>query len=436
MEKIHIVNRGVDTFGVNAYYTDDAGLPCKRELPESFAEQLDAWKRQAQLTHEPCPTELAFRDASLHMQPNGAGRGQWQWMLKSDDITLYISRGKWNGIVSVRFNSRFLWSCPSLTDAIVQVHELLYNAFEGNMLYLQASMIDLCADVAGWHGVERLDKKRNFVSRSIKRRDHSEGEQLLEMKSDSFSSGLHDTGFDFSVKKSPVRITIYDKTREMRTSGKTWFVPLWEANGWDAEKSPVVWRVEAKFSREALHTIKQGVNLHGIEDAYEVEQHLPLLWAYAVGHAAGGEDGLPDGWLRCVRPTKDTNRARWPSYPAWVAVQNAFQEPNATPEHFGKIIRQAHEQRNVEKALEAIIGYGSSLSAWVGGSLASPDVDFSVVLHWLAENVPDFLEERDKDFAREVQRKLVKLYRRPLGNVLAGSVPDMQPIVDLDTDIA
>jgi hypothetical protein len=414
MTRKHIVNRGVDTFGVNAFYTDENGLPCKRDLSDSFAARLDAWKQQAQSTHEPFPTSLDFRNATLHMHPNGAGRGQWQWMLKTDDITLYISRGKWNGIASVRLNSKFLWSCPSLTDAIVQVHELLYNAFEGNMLHLQPSMVDLCADVAGWSDVERLDKKRNFVSRSIKRRDHSEGEQLLEMKSESFSSGLHDTGFDFSVKKSPVRLTIYDKTREMRTSGKLWFVPLWEANGWDAEKSPVVWRVEAKFSREAIHTIKQGNTLHGIEDAYEVEQHLPLLWAYAVGHAAGGEDGLPDGWLRCVRPTKDSNRARWPSHPAWVVVQNAFQESNQTPHHFRKIIRQAHEQRNIEKALEAIVGYGSSLSAWVGGSLAAPDADFSLFLHWLAENVPDFLEKRDKDFALEVQRKLVKLYRRSL----------------------
>jgi len=414
MTKKYIVNRGVDTFGMNAYYTDDAGLPCKRDLPDSFASRLDAWKQQAQSTHEPFPTSLDFRNATLHMQPNGAGRGQWQWMLKTDDITLYISRGKWNGVASVRLNSRFLWSCPTLTDAIVQVHELLYNAFEGNMLHLQPSMIDLCADVAGWHDVERLNKKRNFVSHSIKRRDHSEGEQLLEMKSDSFSSGLHDTGFDFAVKKSSVRVTIYDKTREMRSSGKLWFVPLWKANGWDEEKSPVIWRVEAKFSREAIHTIKQGNTLHGIEDAYEMEQYLPLLWAYAVGHAAGGEDGLPDGWLRCVRPTKDTNRARWPSHPVWPVVQNAFQEPNQTPEYFGKIIRQAHEQRNIEKALEALVGYGSSLSAWVGGSLASPDTDFSLFLHWLAENVPDFLEEKHKDFAQEVQRKLVKLYRRPL----------------------
>ena len=346
---------------INAHYQDASGLPVKRDLPESFASQLDEWKKLAQAEHEPYPTPLPpFRNATLHMQANGAGRGQWQWMLKTDDITLYISRGKWNGIASVRLNSRFLWSCPTLTDAIVQVDELLYNVFDHSMLYLQASNIDLCADVAGWADFEQMNKKLNFVSRSRKRRDHSEGEQLLEMKADGFSSGLHDTGFDFSVKSSPVHVTIYDKTREMRTSGKTWFVPIWELHDWNEEGSPQVIRVEAKFKREAFHEIKQGEDLHGIESAYDIEQHLPLLWAYAVGHVGGGDDGfLMAGFAACY--PLQTRTRRWPTHPVWEALQVAYQSRNKTPEHFGKIIRQAHEQHNVEKALEAIIGYGSSL---------------------------------------------------------------------------
>jgi hypothetical protein len=431
MVKIQIVNHGVDTFVINAHYMDALGRPCKRELPESFAAQLDEWKKYAQGEHEPYATPLEFRHAALHMHPNGAGRGQWQWMLKTDDITLYISRGKWNGIASVRLNSRFLWSCSTLTDAIVQVNELLFTIFEKTMLYLQASNIDLCADVAGWSDVEQLDKKLNFVSRSRKRKDHSEGEQLLEMKADGFSSGLHDTGFDFSVKSSPVHITMYDKSRELQSSGKSWFKELWRLHDWDEETSPDVWRVEAKFKREALHEIKQGDALHGIEDAYEIEQYLPLLWAYAVGHVGGGDDGLPDGWLRCVLPSSDKNRARWPTHPVWEVLQTAYHTPNQAPAHFGKIIRQAHEQHNIEKALEAIVGYSSSLSAWVGGALADPDTDFSVFLHWLANNVPDLLERKEKDFAREVQRKLIKLYRQPLGNAPAGEVPNSS-----DLDIA
>ena len=54
---------------------------------------------------EPVVTDWTFNGASLLMHPNGAGSGQWQWLLKTSDITLYLSGGKWNGVASVRFNA-------------------------------------------------------------------------------------------------------------------------------------------------------------------------------------------------------------------------------------------------------------------------------------------------------------------------------------------
>jgi hypothetical protein len=102
MEKAKVVNAGVDTLVLNAFYTDECGRPFRRELDPSLWQQLDTWKQAAQETHEECPTTLMFEDAVLHMCPNGAGQGQWPWMLKTKDITLYVSGGHWNGIASVR----------------------------------------------------------------------------------------------------------------------------------------------------------------------------------------------------------------------------------------------------------------------------------------------------------------------------------------------
>jgi hypothetical protein len=102
MSKAKVVNTGVDTLVLNAFYTDDYGKLVKRELDPSLWRQLDEWKRAAQETHEECPTTLLFEDVVLHMCPNGAGQGQWPWMLKTKDITLYVSGGHWNGIASVR----------------------------------------------------------------------------------------------------------------------------------------------------------------------------------------------------------------------------------------------------------------------------------------------------------------------------------------------
>src|SRR5258706_7733862 len=222
-----------------------------------------------------------------------------------------------------------------------------------------------------------------------------------------FSYGLKATGFDFS-KRGVISCTIYDKSREMKQSGKEWFCDIWRSHGWCEDEDGSVWRVEFKFKRQALHELHQEGVFWGIEDAFELPERLPVLWAYAAGHVEDGEDGEPDGWLRCVTPTDDKNRARWPTHPAWKIVQAAFIQEKALPDDMRKLVRKRHEDHNIEKGLEATLGYASSLSSWIGGDLADPDADLSVFLHWLAKNGQAYLERKELDFGTEVQRKRVK----------------------------
>src|SRR6266567_5801664 len=167
MGKAKLVNVGVDTLVLNAFYTDERGRPVKYDLEDSLRLHLDAWKREAQAFHVECPTTLVFNEAVLHMYPNGVGQGQWPWMLKTKDITLYVSGGHWNGIASVRFLSQYLWSCPGVLDAMVSVQLFLDELFKDEM-YLQVSSVDLCVDVAGWDDVDHLDRASNFIARSRK----------------------------------------------------------------------------------------------------------------------------------------------------------------------------------------------------------------------------------------------------------------------------
>lgn len=404
-----VVNHGVDTLVVNAYYTDAYGKPFKRELDDVLAQRCEEWKKEAQIQGGMYATPCVFNGLVLHMCPNGAGHGQWPWMLKTRDITLYISRGQWNGIASVRFNSDFLWSSRRLLDAVIQVQVFLDELFQDEM-YLQVSSIDLCADVAGWSDIDQLDRRRDFVSRSRKRSVHTTPDWGYDAELREYSYGLQGTGFEFS-RGGPLSCTIYDKSREIIKSGKEWFEDAWRAHGW-SEDLGKVWRVEMKYKREALHELlqeKEGTTVfHGVEDAYSLPDLLPLLWSYGVGHPQGGSDGLPDGWLRCVVPGKDKTRSRWPTHPAWKVVQGAFLRSTTLPEDFGKIIRKRHEQHNVERGLEAVMGYLTSLSAWNGGELAEEGVDLSVVLHWLANKGQEYLDRVDRDFSAEVARKRLK----------------------------
>jgi hypothetical protein len=410
-----IVNAGTDTLVLNAFYIDERGKPIKCELASSLRLQLDEWKRAAQEAHEECPTTLTFNGAVVHMFPNGAGQGQWPWMLKTKDITLYVSSGHWNGIASLRLGSQYLWSCQGVLDAVMSAQTFLDGVF-GQEVYLQVSSVDLCVDVAGWEDVDRLDRVQHFISRSRKRLVRDESEWMDGVKSNEYTIGFARTGYDFSRGKhgsSSLSCRMYDKSREIKQSGKQWFLDLWQSHGW-SEEDGHVWRVEFSFKREALHELLQENTSHevlfwGVEDAYELPERLAVLWAYATGQVEGGPDGEPDGWLRCVMPCDDKNRSRWPTHPVWQLIQTAFLDQTMeVPPQFGKIVRKRWEEHNIEKGIEAVMGYLTSLAAWAGGELVEDGVDLSVVLHWLALQGDAYLERVKRDFSAEVQRKRLK----------------------------
>ena len=400
---VQLVARGVDTLLLNVYYEDEQCQPVKRDLSPDLVEQLDGWKQGAIEAEEPMIVPWTFEGANLRMYPHGAGRGQWRWLLTCDAINLCISRGRLNCVAMVRCASEYLWASKSLEEVIVRVNSFLEETLHA-MVFLQVSEVHLCADVAGWD-VGQVNYLREFVSRSRKRADY----EVTDLDVKDYSYGLRRSGLAFSAH-GPMSCTIYDKTRELSASGKYWFEDLWRCNGW--QDGQTVWRVEFRFKREMLHEFYIEGDVHGIEDAYELPERLAQLWAYAAGHVEGGEgdDEGSDGWLRLVVPsTTDERRSRWPTHLAWQEIQRAFLRDPARPEHFGKIIRKRKRQYNIQKGVEAALGYGTSLSAWVGDDLAGDDVDLSLFLHWFVEAAYEHMQNKEMDFAAEVLRKRLKL---------------------------
>lgn len=109
-----------------------------------------------------------------------------------------------------------------------------------------------------------------------------------------------------------------------------------------------------------------------IEEVHSLPDRLSSLWEYCAGRRAA--DGFSTGWLRYVVPTDDTNRARWPVHPAWVVVQGAFSQED---DGLGPLVRERIREKNIWRGLASVMGYLSTLSAWVGGDLASQEVDVS-----------------------------------------------------------
>ncbi len=394
-----MVGHGVDTLLLNVYYTDADGKPDKRDLASFLVRQLNTWKNQAIAAEEPVVVPWAFQEAHLHMYPHGAGRGQWTWLLTSDLINVCVSRGRLNCIAMVRLSSEYLWSCQSLREAIEQVRRFLDEHFE-TTVYLQVSEVHLCADVT-W-SFEHVDSRREFVSRSHKRAGYEVADEAAEVEDHTY--GLHRTGLTFSAR-GPISCAIYDKTREVKRSGKLWFEDLWSSNGWGG--TGVVWRVEFRFKREFLRELRVDGVYHGIEDATDLPARLVDLWAYAAGHVGGGAEGWPDGWLRLVVVPDDGTRSRWPVHAVWQGVQAVFSTATNRPTDFHEVIRKRKQGWNTDRAIESTMGFATSLAAHVGGDLAQPETDFSLFLHWLHEAGSDYLDVKERVFAHEVLRKRV-----------------------------
>ena len=78
-----------------------------------------------------------------------------------------------------------------------------------------------------------------------------------------------------------------------------------------------------------------------------------------------------------------------------------------------KIGRKRKRQASLDRATAATVGYLSSMAAWLGcdGSRGE-EADFLYMLHWLRERTPVYLGTRQRQFAKEVEKKRVRFERQ------------------------
>jgi hypothetical protein len=393
-----LVGYGVDTLILNMRYTDREYQPIKQELAEDIAGELDDLQEDARKNEMAMVSPWSFLGVPLFVEPHGAGR-QWRWLLTCRFLILTVSRGTFNDILAqVRFSSEFLWTEAWAGDALSKVHEFLISIF-GEYIHLQVSEIHLCADLVDFD-FSQVNYEDHFVTRVRK------NDAMYSTGVDGVTLDYHRVStLRFSSHGSPLSCSIYNKTLEIKQkSGKTWFHDLWRkgvegayGGTWDGESD--VWRVEFRFKRDFLHNLTTP-----IEDAYDLLNHFRSLWEYAAGRIVGGDEGLPDGWLRYALPSEtDTTRSRWPVHPAWVVVQAAFTDD--LENGLGPVVRQRIREKNLVRGVASTMGYVSTLAAWLGGDYVAPDADASLTLQWLYEAGIEYLDTKGRDFVAEVRRK-------------------------------
>jgi hypothetical protein len=399
---VKLVGYNVDTWYLNVRRKNREGKLSGEGIDDDLAYHLDDLQSQAQAHNEPVATPWYFGGEPLLMQTHGAGRGQWRWLLTSPLFALCISRGRLKGhiLAQVRLSSQYLWSHQTPGLALCDLEEFLITLFP-YPLHLQVSEVHLCADVAGWN-VEQADWQRGFISRAV-----TDTGRLNDASVDGPDRARrwhkHLATLEFGSHGSRLSCSIYNKSLEIETSGKSWFRDIWQRNGWDGCSD--VWRVEFRFRREFLHAA-------GIEWAYDLTDVLKTSWEYAAGHDHGGPDGLPDGWLRYVIPNEqDSNRARWPVHPARQVVQRAFREDAYSD--IGNLVFKRTKERNVLRALDAVSGYITSIVAQGDDLYPELNLGYYDVMEWLTHSVEINLKVKERDFYQEVDKKRPRYVRLP-----------------------
>ena len=426
--QVRVVACGLDTVVANILPVDEQDNVVRLELPSSLQEELDAYKLRAQQEEEKVPTRWAFAGTPLFMLDKAGA--PFKWILDHPKIKVGVSRGVrvllWG---EVRFSSEYLWEYHRVYDRAFSDVWLFLTLIFGDKIRLQPSGVDLAKDFIGWDvGALPLDALRErFITRAASDDALPAGlvDGLLDGPDAIKRRWRRVTGLPFGRRNAAVSAVLYDKTHEIRYQSpeKAWMYDLWQVERDENGRPAVpVWRLEGRLKRKAL---REG----GIETLWSLLDCLPALWTYLVGQVGGGEDGWPDGWLRYVTPTEDTNRARWPVASEWSVLQAPFAPVDAlgAPASLAPFIRRRKREINLGRAVASIAGYASTFEVFRRdlydqlGKQYDVEPDISDTFHSLFNEVQSYLEEKSKkrkgaDFASMVAKKS-QLYHVVLGAV-------------------
>ena len=157
-------------------------------------------------------------------------------------------------------------------------------------------------EITGRNMVSRIDLAADFSSPCIMDSWHRSAWVTRAVEIHSYAKDQQFTGWTIGMG-GVIAARLYDKTKEITHSGKTWATELWRPAGW--EPGQQVWRLEFECKRD----YPKERELSSLES---VLVNLNGLWRYATTE-----------WLRLTEPNpNDLTRARWPTHPLWNALAN------------------------------------------------------------------------------------------------------------------
>lgn len=239
---------------------------------------FDEWKAQAQETETPASVPMG----GFHFALQAQGSSPYRYVLKGDDATIRATPSAKLPGASLRLSAQGLaYYAP---EELLDIMLLIVADYLGPAAEPKLSRLDVCTDfqgfdVAGPHGAR-------FVCRADFR--------------PVYPNVVHPETYQFG--KGQVVVRVYNKTRELKASGKRWVPALWEAHP-DYDPTQDVWRYEVQYRRDALKELGAGTP----DEAFGL---LPELMRYGLSWA---DLRMPNG----------SSSEHWERHPAWEQLAEA-----------------------------------------------------------------------------------------------------------------
>jgi hypothetical protein len=340
---VRVLQQGIDTLVLNIYGT----------LKEDWIETLAMAKEDAQASPgERALSPLPPFDGTTPLM-RSTGRPYYEWVATSPDVDVKIrkpSTASHRPVAVVRVSSEALWRLGrGGRSAALLASIWLQSIFKEAGYRVQVSRADLATDYQG-HIPQRAD-----LQHVVKRAAHTE--HTIPADGDDETATHWDranrlTGFS-SGRSTNIRASGYDKSREIKVSGKPWFRDLWARSAGYRADLPV-WRMEIQCGRGFL-------GKRGIETVDDLLAQLAALWRYGTAWYSFRQPGVAD-----------TNRSRWPVAAWWLALT-----PWRT-EDAGELPKLAVVRPRYDRLVSGFVGYLTSMMAITGIDLPALALDAAI----------------------------------------------------------
>jgi hypothetical protein len=345
---VRVLQQGIDTLVLNIYGT----------LKEDWLETLAMAKEDAQASPgERALSPLPPFDGTTPLM-RSTGRPYYEWVATSPDVDVKIrkpSTASYRPVAVVRVSSEALWRLGRGGKAAARLAEIwLQPIFKEDGYRVQVSRADLATDYQGY--VPRRTDLENVVKRAAHTENTPDDDDAPVSRWD---RGNRLTGFS-AGRSTNIRASGYDKTGEIRVTGKQWFHDLW-ARCAGYQPGEAVWRMEYQCGRAFLKK-------HCIETVDDLLGQLSALWRYGMA------------WYSFRQPgAADTNRSRWALAPWWRAL-SGWRNLDA-----GELPRIAVVAPRLGRLLNGLRGYMTSVMAVA--AVGSPDAALGVAFDNLPSEV-------------------------------------------------